>query len=110
MNFNFKFVRAGSDEADYLLHYLSLRCEPLEMEYDDYMTCYQNMEYHNELPSFQDFFKNAHYNSDLVFAGYPSKRDFVKDFEQKFLTSDAYKQIETYTTGFSKSLERTPKF
>ena len=95
LNFNFKFVRAGSDEADYLLHDLSLRCEPLETEYDDYMTYYQNMEYQNELPSFQDFFKNAHYNSDLVFAGYPSKRDFVKDFEQKFLTSDAYKQIET---------------
>ena len=73
LNFNFRFVRAGSDEADYLLHDLSLRCEPLETEYDDYMTYYQNMEYQNELPSFQDFFKNAHYNSDLVFAGYPSK-------------------------------------
>jgi hypothetical protein len=109
MNFNFKFVRAGSDEADYLLHDLSLRCEPLETEYDDYMTYYQNMEYQNELPSFRDFFKNAHYNSDLVFAGYPSKRDFVKDFEQKFLTSDAYKQIETLYNRIFKIIGENPK-
>jgi hypothetical protein len=60
LNFNYKFVRAGSNEADYLLHDLSLRCEPLETEYDDYMTYYQNMEYQNELPSFKEFFTKAH--------------------------------------------------
>ena len=38
LNFDFRFVTAGSDEADYSLHDLSLRCEPLETEYDDYMT------------------------------------------------------------------------
>jgi hypothetical protein len=32
-----KFVRAGNDEADYSLHDLSLRCEPLETEYDVYI-------------------------------------------------------------------------
>jgi hypothetical protein len=54
-------------------------------------------------------FKNAHYNSDLVFAGYPSKRDFVKDFEQKFLTSDAYKQIETLYNRIFKIIGENPK-
>jgi hypothetical protein len=72
------------------------------------MTYYQNMEYYNELPSFQDFFKNAHYNSDLVFAGYPSKRDFVKDFKQKILTSDAYKQIETLYNRIFKIIGENP--
>ena len=38
LNFNFRFVTAGSDEADYSFHDLNLRCEPLETEYDDYMT------------------------------------------------------------------------
>jgi hypothetical protein len=28
LNFNFKFVTAGSDEAEYWLHDLNLRCEP----------------------------------------------------------------------------------
>ena len=37
LNFDFRFVAAGSDEADYSLHDLSLRCEPLETEYDDYI-------------------------------------------------------------------------
>ncbi len=44
LNFDFRFVAARSDEADYSLHDLSLRCEPLETEYDDYMTYYQKME------------------------------------------------------------------
>jgi hypothetical protein len=105
LDFNFKFVRAGSNEADYSLHDLSLRCEPLETEYDDYMTYYQNMEYQNELPSFEDFFKKAHYNSDLVFAGYQSKQDFLNDFEQKFVTSDAYRQIETLYDWIFKTME-----
>ena len=51
LNFNFRFVTAGSDEADYLLHDLSLRCEPLEIEYDDYMTYYYSTELDSELPS-----------------------------------------------------------
>jgi hypothetical protein len=34
LNFNFRFVTAGSDEADYSLHDLNLRGEPLEIEYD----------------------------------------------------------------------------
>jgi hypothetical protein len=108
LNLNFKFVRAGSNEADYLFHELSLRCEPLETEYDDYMTYYQNMEYQNELPSFEDFFKKAHYNSDLVFAGYQSKQDFLRDFEQKFVTSDGYKQIETLYNRIFKTMEDKP--
>ena len=49
------------------------------------------MESENELLSFEGFFKKAHYNSDLVFAGYQSKQDFLKDFEQKFVISNAYK-------------------
>jgi hypothetical protein len=53
------------------------------------MTYYQNMEYQNELPSFEEFFKKAHYHSDLVFAGYQSKPAFLRDFEQKFVTGDA---------------------
>ena len=95
LNFNFRFVTAGSDEADYSFHDLNLRCEPLETEYDDYMTYYQKMDFENELPSFKGFFRKAHYNSDLVFAGYQSKQDFLKDFEQRFVISNAYKQIET---------------
>jgi hypothetical protein len=51
LNFNFGFVTAGSDEADCSFHDLNLRCEPLEIEYDDYMTYYQEMESENELPS-----------------------------------------------------------
>ena len=69
---------------------IALRCEPLETEYDDYMTYYQKMEFENELLSFEGFFKKAHYNSDLVFAGYQSRQDFLKDFEQKFVISNAY--------------------
>jgi hypothetical protein len=37
-------VTAGSDEADYLLHDLNLRCGPLEIEYDDYLTYWQGLE------------------------------------------------------------------
>jgi hypothetical protein len=59
LNFDFRFVAAGSDEADYSLHDLSLRCEPLETEYDDYMTYYQKMEFENQLPSFAGFFKKG---------------------------------------------------
>ena len=105
LNFNFKFVRAGSDEADYSLHDLSLRCEPLETEYDDYMTYYQNMEDQNELFSFEEFFKKAHYHSDLVFAGYQSKPACLRDFEQKFVTSDACKQIEALYCRIFKIME-----
>jgi hypothetical protein len=37
LNIDFRFVAVGSDEAAYSLHDLSLRCEPLETEYDDYI-------------------------------------------------------------------------
>jgi len=65
----FRIVSLGSDEADYSFYDLSRRCEPLETEYDDYMTYYEKMEFEKELPSFEDFFKKAQYNSDLVFPG-----------------------------------------
>jgi hypothetical protein len=104
LNFDFRFVAAGSDEADYSLHDLSLRCEPLETEYDDYMTYYQKMEFENQLPSFAGFFKKAHYNSDLVFAGYQSKQDFLKDFERKFVISNAYEQLETFYNRVFKTM------
>jgi hypothetical protein len=107
LNFNFKFVTAGSDEADYWFHDLDLRCEPLEPEYDDYMTYYHKIGLENELSSFEGFFKKAHYNSDLVFAGYQSKQDFLKDFEQKFVVSNAYKQIETFYNRVFKTMEDT---
>src|ERR1700740_210150 len=45
LNFNFRFVTAGSDEAGYSFHDLSLRCEPLETEDDDYMNYYPKMEF-----------------------------------------------------------------
>jgi hypothetical protein len=109
LNFNFRFVTAGSDEADYSFHDLNLRCEPLETEYDDYMTYYQKMEFEDELPSFESFFKKAHYNSDLVFAAYQSKQDFLKDFEQKFVISNAYKQIEIFYNRVFKTMEDTPQ-
>lgn len=105
LNFNFRFVAAGSDEAGYSFHDLNLRCEPLQAEYDDYMTYCQKMECENEVPSFAGFFKKADYNSDLVFAGYQSKLDFLKDFEQKFVISDAYKQIETFYIRVFKTME-----
>lgn len=108
LNFNFKFVRAGSDEADYWLHDLNLRCEPLEPEYADYMTYCQKMDLASGLPSFEDFFKNAYYNSNLVFAGYQSKQDFLKDFEQKFVISNAYKRIETFYNRVFKTMEDSP--
>ena len=108
LNFNFRFVTAGSDEADYLLHDLNLRCEPLEIEYDDYMTYWQRLELENRLPSFEGFFKKAHYNSDLAFAGYQSSQDFLKDFEQQFVTSNAFKQIETLYNWVFKIMEETP--
>jgi hypothetical protein len=105
LNLNFAFVTAGSDEADYLLHDLNLRCEPLETEYEDYMTYYQNVEFESELPSFRAFFKNAHYDSDLVFAGYPSKQEMLDDFEQKFPISSAYQQIESFYNLVFKTME-----
>ena len=100
-------MAAGSDEAGYSYHDLNLRCEPLETEYDDYMTYYQNMESENEVPSFEDCFKKAHYNSDLIFAGYQSKLDFLKAFEQEFAISNAYKQIETFYNQLFKTMEDT---
>jgi hypothetical protein len=45
------------------------------------------MELENQLPSFEGFFKKAHYNSNLVLAGYQSRQDFLRDFEQKFVSS-----------------------
>jgi hypothetical protein len=108
LDFIFRFVTAGSDEADYSFHDLNLRCEPLETEYNDYMFYYQTMEFENELPSFEGFFKKAHYNSDLVFAGYQSKQDFLKDFEQKFVISNAYKQIETLYDRVFKTMQGIP--
>jgi hypothetical protein len=110
LDFNFRFVTAGSDKADYSFHDLNLRCEPLETDYDDYMFYYQTMEFENELPSFEGFFKKAHYNSDLVFAGYQSKQNFLKDFEQKFVISNAYRQIETFYNWVFKTMEDTPNF
>ena len=107
LNFDFRFVAAGSEEADYSLHDLRLRCEPLEIEYDDYMTYYQKMEFENQLPSFEGFFKKAHYNSDLVFTGYQSKQDFLKDFEQKFVISNAYEQLETFYNRVFKTMGDT---
>jgi hypothetical protein len=65
------------------------------------------MEFENQLPSFEGFFKKAHYNSDLVPAGYQSKQDFLKDFEQRFVISDAYKQIETLYNRVLKIMEDT---
>ena len=109
LNFNFRFVTAWSDEADYSFHDLNLRCEPLETEYDEYMTYCQKMEFENELPSFEGFLKKAHYNSDLVFAGYQSKQDFLKDFEQKFVISNAYKQLQTFYDWVFKTMEETPQ-
>jgi hypothetical protein len=109
LNFNFRFVTAGSDEADYSFHDLNLRCEPLETEYDEYMTYCQKMEFENELPSFEGLLKKAHYNSDLVFAGYQSKQDLLKDFEQKFVISNAYKQLQTFYDWVFKTMEETPQ-
>lgn len=105
LNFNFRFIMAGSDEAGFSLHNLNLRCEPLEAEYDDYMTYYRNMEFENVSLSFEEFFKKAHYNSDLVFAGYQCKMDFLKDFEQKFVMSNAYKQIEAFYNRVFKIMD-----
>ena len=59
VDFTFRIVNLGSDEADYSFYDLSLRFEPLETEYDDYMTYYEKMELEKELPSFEDFFKKA---------------------------------------------------
>ena len=71
------------------------------------MTYYQKMEFENQLPSFEGFFKKAHYNSDLVFAGYQSKQDFLKDFEQKFVVSNAYEQLETFDNPVFKTMGDT---
>jgi hypothetical protein len=77
--------------------------------YDDYMFYYQTMEFENELPSFEGFFIKAHYNSDLVFAGYHSKQDFLKDFEQKSVISNAYKEIEMFYNRVFRTMEDTPQ-
>ena len=79
----------------------------METEYDAYMSYDQKMESENELLSFEGFFKKAHYNSDLVFAGYQSKQDFLKDFEQKFVISNAYEQLETFYNRVFKSMGDT---
>jgi hypothetical protein len=105
LNFNFKFVTAGSDEANYWLHDLNLRCEPLETGYEDYMTYYQNMEFENELLSFAAFLKKAHYDSELIVPGYQSKQEMLDDFEQKFPISSAYKQIEWFYNWGFKTME-----
>jgi len=73
------------------------------------MTYYQEMECEKELPSFEGFFKKAHYNSELIFAVYRSKQDFLKDFEQKFVISNAYKQLETFYNLVFKTMEDTPQ-
>jgi len=72
------------------------------------MTYWQRLELENRLPSFEGFFKKAHYNSDLAFAGYQSSQDFLKDFEQQFVTSNAFKQIETLYNWVFKIMEETP--
>jgi hypothetical protein len=69
-----------SDEADYSLHDLNVRCERLEIEYDDYMTYYYKTELDSELPSFEPLFIKVYYNSKLIFPGYQSKEDFLQDF------------------------------
>ena len=104
-NLNFAFIGAGSDEAGYSLHDLNLRCEPLETEYEDYMTYYQNVEFETELPSFRGFFERAHYDSGLVFAGYQTKQEMLDDFEQKFPISSAYQQIESFYNRVFKTME-----
>ena len=70
-----------------------------------FMIYYQNMEDQNELPSFEEFFKKAHYHSELVFAGYQSKPACLRDFEQKLVTSDACKQIEALYCRIFKIME-----
>ena len=72
------------------------------------MTYCQNVEYQNELPSFKEFFKKAHDHSDLVFAGYQSKPDFLRDFEQKFVPSDACKQIEVLYSRIFEIMGENP--
>ena len=59
-------------------------------------------------PPSKSFFKKAHYDSDLVFAGYQSKQDFLKDFEQKFVNSEAYKHIEAVYNWVFKTMEENP--
>ena len=53
----FRIVSLGSDEADYSFYDLSRRCEPLETEYDDYMTYYEKMEFEKELTFYNWVFK-----------------------------------------------------
>jgi hypothetical protein len=48
-------------------------------------------------------------NSELVFPGYQSREDFLKDFEQEFGTCAAYKQIETFYNWVLKTMEETPQ-
>jgi hypothetical protein len=105
LDFSFRIVNPGSDEVNYWFYDLSPRFEPLETEYDDYMTYYEKMEFEKELPSFEDFFKKAQYKSDLVFPGYQSKQEFLKDFEQKFVISQTYKRVETFYNWVFKTME-----
>jgi hypothetical protein len=68
----------GSDEADYWFYDLSLGCEPLEVEYDDCMTY------------FEDFFKKkTQYNSDLVFPVMNPNRISSKTSRRRFVISKA---------------------
>jgi hypothetical protein len=43
----------------------------------------------------------------MVFAGYQSKQDFLKDFEQKFVISNAYKQLEAFYNWVFKTMDDT---
>jgi hypothetical protein len=47
--------------------------------------------------------------SPTVPADFPqSKQDFLKDFEQKFVISNAYKHIEAFYNRVFKTMEDTP--
>jgi hypothetical protein len=43
----------------------------------------------------------------IVFAGYQSKQDFLKEFEQKFVISNAYKQLEAFYNWVFKTMDDT---
>jgi hypothetical protein len=44
----------------------------------------------------------------ICFAGYQSKPAFLRDFEQKFVTSNACKQIEALYSRIFKIMEENP--
>jgi hypothetical protein len=43
----------------------------------------------------------------MVFAGYQSKQDSLKDFEQKFLISNAWKRLEAFYNWVFKTMDDT---